>query len=111
MIYGECDYLDSWRKALTTVKYLKVLQNVNISIDWCQEYPLVGRWDFTGYGLTKLKKLSLKTATIIMSDQGAKEVRHINVANASADVLYRWTLNEKRERARYVKEVLLQSSR
>lgn len=62
-----------------------------------------------------LKKLPLKTATMVISDREAELMRDnwysppVRLRWIDAEPKYRWTLDEKKERARYVREVLLQS--
>ena len=63
-----------------------------------------------------LKKLPLKTATMIISDHGAEENLRRGVFNGASywknhGAESRWTLDEKKEWARYVREVLLSTDR
>lgn len=120
--------MSSWKKAVgTCAKQLTGLQSVSISIEWGNFFLMLGqtvnlhlvedgmRWknNLISSVLT-LKKLPLKTATIIISDQKAEQVRHPwDTSSQSAWMIhesdYRWTMDEKKERARYVREILLQS--
>ena len=116
-----------WKKAVATcAKRLTALQNVSISIDWGSFYLiLASRLSFPDADLEKdrlrqmissiltLKKLPLKTATIVISDREAEHCRDHWCNNRdfwiNQEDKYRWTLDEKKERARYVREVLLRS--
>ena len=116
-----------WKKAVATcAKRLTALQNVSISIDWGSFYLiLASRLSFPDADLEKdrlrqmissiltLKKLPLKTATIVISDREAEHCRDHWCNNRdfwiNQEAKYRWTLDEKKERARYVREVLLRS--
>lgn len=118
-----------WGKALTTcAKYLKALQNVNISIDWrapCywigplpsaeaqKEAMRCGRDVNVISWLLALKKVSLNTATMVINDRGAEELMYRNFGDINRiwGARIRWTLDKKKEWARFVKEVLLQPNR
>ncbi len=117
MVYDEY-HGKSWEKAVAAcAKQLKSLQHISISIDLRTFYfvkSYAHRQDAlsTGFslknvmipGIITLKKLSLKTVAVVISDQEADD--H-NPLMAWLETKYRCTLDEKKELARYVKEVLL----
>lgn len=121
--------MSSWKKALATcTKHLTAIQNVSISIDLydfsmsslgrraSDDLEKVGAvWkDCVISSLLSLKKMPLKTATMVISDKEAELDRScwygpVYSRWINLEAAYRWTLDEKKERARYVREVLLQS--
>lgn len=129
IVYAEDHHMTSWKKAIATcAKYLTRLQHVSISIEWHDffliklqplGYSLVGagmRWkEKMISSLLTLKKLPLKTVIMTISDHQAERKRRSwhYMTNLSPWIIleaeFRWTLIEKRERARYVEEILLQS--
>lgn len=128
MIYAESHHEDSWKTAVATcAKQLRALQDVSISID-CRSFYIFYRpmlfsnlvKDGTRFKknviltVLALKKLPLKTATMVIGDQAAERMKDSLLRSrmwTDSQVKYRWTLDEKRERARYVREVLLLSKR
>ena len=109
-----------WRKALNTcVNKCKNLQNVNLSLecvwwDWLWQEGALADFEAKGsYGktfllsfLNPLKKLPLKSVTFVFSDARAYPVDIPETGLEDEDGT-RWTLKEKQEWARYVKELIL----
>ena len=118
MVYSRGEDDPVWMKALAScARQLKKLQNVSISIEWHNlGFYLGPRFSILeGRGLRgddgvisdvlMLRKLPLKTATMVISDQWADNRWMLtNVL----EVTHRWTLEEKKKWAHYVREVLLQ---
>ena len=111
-----------WRKALSTcVSKCKNVKNVNISLEmqcwyWMHgarspaEFEAKGpNWQTTFISdIFVLKKLPLKSATFVMNDANMnKGVSLITCVINLLGELTRWTLEEKREWARYVRELIL----
>ncbi|KAF6221855.1 hypothetical protein HO133_001823 [Letharia lupina] len=123
MVY-ETTFENSWGRAVSTgAKLLKGLQNISIDVDWCAWHFCLGprnqaelRKEGTSWSnnvishVLALKKLPLKTATMVISDQGTEE-QHIGTTSPywkNHEAEYRWTLDEKKEWARYAREALLE---
>ena len=127
--YARWGDVSSWKKAFATcAKQLTAAQNVSIDINW-YDFSMIalGRRasaDLEKVGavwkhclissLLSLRKMPLKTATIVISDKDAERNREYWYGPAQSrwetfEAAYRWTLDEKKDRARYVREVLLQS--
>ena len=102
MVYKDSINDASWRKAIVAcTKQLKMLQNVSISIDWRKWSSILGpqyraeleKKGLPGKGSVKgmprignvisdvltLRKLPLKTATMVISDRGTEEKRQAYV--------------------------------
>lgn len=120
-VYDSDSYLrfpthGAWRKALTAcANHFTKLNNVNISFEWIWWYSMCGaptpaefeakersKWQNNPFmpDIFVLGKLPLKSATMVISD--VKVYEGSNRPNLS-----RWTLEEKREWARYIKEMIL----
>ena len=106
----------NWRKTLSTcAKHLKNLNRVNISLEWkCWSLGDVMReveakginWRVPWIsGILVLKKLPLKSATLVISDAKVYEAFHRFLSPSENPI--RRTLQEKQEWARYVKEIIL----
>lgn len=120
MLYFLDSHIISWGKAVAAcAKKLKGLQNISISIDWrywgwelgpryhagTEEETL--QWENNVISdILTLKKLPLKTATLVISDCGTEEL--LGQFNAQSQLQYRWTLEEKQKWARYVRQVFLE---
>ncbi|CAD6579065.1 MAG: hypothetical protein ASARMPRED_008943 [Alectoria sarmentosa] len=122
MVFRGTIHHNIWRKALgTCARYLKNLQKVNISFEWKSWIWMWGARSPADYerkcpgwqsplmsDILVLKKLPLKFATFVISDgeigvgSGRTPFRWPNEEAAN-----RWTLAEKQEWARYVKEIIL----
>ena len=114
MEYGGYHPGKSWDKAVAAcAKQLKSLQHVSISIELPFYFVKVYGHGYNRPGsslkniiipaIHALKKLSLKTVAVVVSDQKAED--HFS-RMASLEANHRCTLDEKKEMARYVKEVL-----
>lgn len=121
MVYRGSDHDDSWLKAVATcAKQLKALQNISINIDWgyhsfCYRNPTElepdrKRWKKCFFYLLTLKRLPLKTVALIISDQYAEKLSE-GAFFPYWTAKYRWTLDQKKKWAHYVKEVLLSTNR
>ena len=112
-------YGNEWRTAVfTCTKHLKALQNISMSMEWGPWYePIISKgradWDEQQkrgrYSVINtvlaLKKLPLKTVTIVASDLRGEEEYTIHAWLSS-----RVTLDTKKEWTRYLREKLLQSN-
>lgn len=122
MIFKDLIYYNVWSKALgTCARCLKNLQNVNISFEWnCWTWMWGARSpaEFERKGpawqnslmssILVLKKLSLKCATFVISDRKIGEgLERRPLWRPNEEASFRWTLAEKQEWARYVKEIIL----
>lgn len=122
MVFKGTIHHNVWRKALgTCAKYLKNLQNVNISFEWnCCPWMWGARSpaDFERKGrgwqsplmsdILMLKKLPLKFATFVISDEEIGHcLKRMSQWWITDEAANRWTLAEKQEWARYVKEIIL----
>lgn len=102
----------------------ETLRNVSISIDWrkpefilrprsrakFEEERTLPHWKNKPISsVLRLKKLLLKTGEMVINDQGAEKNWHYRSSQHEAK--YRWTLDEEKELAHYVREVLLEPNR
>ena len=111
-----------WRKALNTcVSKCKNVKNVNISLDlrcwyWMQGARSPAAFEAKGPNwqtpimsdIFVLKKLPLKSATCVIND--ASVYRGVGLLTSLMSIMKdpaRWTIEEKREWARYVRELIL----
>ncbi|KAM0799975.1 hypothetical protein BDR22DRAFT_963485 [Usnea florida] len=116
MVYNGPDDGSLWKKAIATcVRKLKAIQKVNISIDLRDLYCFPSYGDLTSDGkcgrndlvttFRGLKKLPLKTATLVISDNEAWQCDEYY-----SNLLHRYSLDEKRDWVRDLKAYILQSN-
>ena len=123
MVYDKPDHRNQWEKAVSTcVRKLEALQKVSISIDLRDWYNLPSSvyGDLTSDGkrcrddlvsaIRGLKRLPLKTATIVISDNGAFQ-RYLRYGVTRGSIRQRFSLDEKRKWVRYLREYILQPNR
>ena len=115
-VYDSSDDATLWKEAIATcVRKLKAIQKVNISIDLRNLFCLPSYGDLTSDGkcgrndlvttFRGLKKLPLKTATLVISDNEAWQCDDFY-----SNWLRRYSLDEKRDWVRDLKAYVLQSN-
>ena len=121
MVYDHSDSKSLWKKAISTcVRKLKALQKVSISIDMRNFYSIPSYGDLTSDGkcckndlvstMRGLKKLPLKTVTMVISDDEA-EFYCITYMLTRFWTPYCYSLDQKRKWVRDLREYILQSNR
>lgn len=124
IVYDVSNPSNAWRSAVVTcVNKLPALQNLRLNVEFGSAfyvvYPLRDEeWgEEENFGKDRVistvltfKKLPLKIVTMVISDQRTERILRQLGLTTTLDANYRWFLQEKKERSRYVRKVLLRSN-
>ena len=119
MVYDQTAHWSLWKEAISyCVRKLKALQKVSISLEFRNYHSLPFYGDSTSIGKSRgndlvsticgLKRLPLKTAAIVISDEKAEQdcIRHEMMDFWTHE---RYSLDQKRKWARDLEKIILQS--